>query len=105
LWGDIPDKDERAVYLPLAELTRSSLWGHIPDNDERVVIGSFLIADADNNRVGRVSAGTITTVAGTGAVGFSGDGGPATAAQISDPTAVAATDAEATASRISRGTN
>jgi hypothetical protein len=46
------------------------LWGHIPDNDERVVIGSFLIADADNNRVRRVSpAGTITIVAGTGTAG------------------------------------
>jgi hypothetical protein len=41
LWGDIPNKDERAVHLPLAELTRSSLWGHIPDNDERVVISGL----------------------------------------------------------------
>ena len=53
--------------------------------------GGFLIADTFNNRVRRVSpGGTITTVAGTTA-GLSGDGGPATAAQLSDPCGVAAT--------------
>ena len=47
--------------------------------------GGFLIADTVNHRVRRVSpAGTITTVAGT-THGLSGDGGPATAAQLSRP--------------------
>ena len=56
--------------------------------------GGFLIADAGNSRVRRVSpAGTITTVAGTGTPGFSGDGGPATAAQLglNSPYSVAVT--------------
>ena len=54
--------------------------------------GGYLIADNGNSRVRRVSpAGTITTVAGTGGVGFTGDGGPATMAQIGGPWAVAAT--------------
>jgi hypothetical protein len=46
--------------------------------------GSLLIGDAGNNRVRRVAAGsgTITTVAGNGTSGFSGDGGPATAAEL-----------------------
>jgi hypothetical protein len=53
--------------------------------------GGFLIADQNNHRVRHVSpTGTITTVAGT-TVGMSGDGGPATAAQLSFPFGVAVT--------------
>jgi sugar lactone lactonase YvrE len=52
--------------------------------------GLLYIADSDNNRVRRVdAAGTITTVAGTGAAGFSGDGGPATQARLDGPDGVA----------------
>jgi len=48
--------------------------------------GSVLISDYDNNRVRLVGAdGTIATFAGTGVDGFSGDGGPATLAQLSHP--------------------
>ncbi len=54
--------------------------------------GGYLIADVDNNRVRRVSpGGTISTVAGTGVPGSQGDGGPATDAQLSDPSRVALT--------------
>ena len=50
--------------------------------------GGFLIADSGNNRIRKVSpAGTITTVAGVGTAGFSGDGGSALAAQLDDPLA------------------
>ncbi len=53
--------------------------------------GGFLIAEAHGSRIRKVDAtGTITTVAGTGTVGFTGDGGPATAAELADPHAVLA---------------
>ncbi len=53
--------------------------------------GGFLIADQSNQRIRKVLNGQITTVAGTGTPGFSGDGGAATSAQISGPAAVATT--------------
>jgi NHL repeat len=52
--------------------------------------GGILIPDSSNHRIRLVAAdGTITTVAGTGVPGFSGDGGPAVAAQLDLPFAVA----------------
>jgi sugar lactone lactonase YvrE len=51
--------------------------------------GSLYIADTHNNRIRKVSAGTITTIAGAGVAGFSGDGGAALAATLSQPTAIA----------------
>jgi hypothetical protein len=56
--------------------------------------GNLYIADSGNNRVRKVdTAGIITTVAGTGARGFSGDGGPATAARIGFPQGLGLDDA------------
>ena len=55
--------------------------------------GNLYIADTGNHRVRKVdSTGTITTVAGTGEIGFSGDGGRATSAQLSSPVDVATDD-------------
>ncbi len=52
--------------------------------------GRILIADTGNRRVRRVNAdGTITTVAGTGEIGISGDGGPALEATLDSPMALA----------------
>ena len=52
--------------------------------------GDLFIADTGNDRVRRVAgSGTITTIAGTGVAGNTGDGGPATAARLSSPRGVA----------------
>ncbi len=52
--------------------------------------GNLYIADRNNNRVRKVDTrGTITTIAGTGTAGFSGDGGLATQAQLNLPSGVA----------------
>ncbi len=52
--------------------------------------GNLFVAEQGAHRVRRIStAGIVSTVAGTGSQGFSGDGGPATSAQLNNPTAVA----------------
>jgi uncharacterized protein (TIGR03437 family) len=55
--------------------------------------GSVYIADTGNSRILKVTPNASTTVttivAGNGVVGFSGDGGPATSAQLNSPSAVA----------------
>ena len=53
-------------------------------------LGNLLIADSENNVIRKVDTnGLITTVAGNGTTGYSGDGGAATNASLNDPTGVA----------------
>jgi sugar lactone lactonase YvrE len=48
--------------------------------------GNIYIADYGNRKIRKVTpGGTITTIAGTGTPGYSGDGGQATLAQLSSP--------------------
>ena len=72
-----------AVHARIASPHGSSLDRH----------GNIYIADLKNDRIRKVDASTgiITTVAGTGEHGFSGDGGPATEAMLASPIAVIAT--------------
>lgn len=53
--------------------------------------GNVYIADTFNHRIRKVDAATgiITTIAGTGAIRFSGDGGPATEASLAGPLGIA----------------
>ena len=59
------------------------------DND-----GNLYVSDTDNNRVRKVDpSGIVSTYAGNGTAGFSGDGGQATAAQLDQPYGLAADSA------------
>jgi hypothetical protein len=52
--------------------------------------GNLFVADTRHHRIRRVGpVGIISTVAGTGKAGFSGDGGPATQAELSGPAGLA----------------
>jgi len=53
--------------------------------------GNLYIADENNNRIRKVSAGTITTIAGNGTKGYAGDGLAATnaATELNLPNAIA----------------
>ncbi len=69
---------------PAASAQLSSPYGVAVD-----AAGNLFIADSQNARIRKVSGGVITTVAGNGTFGFSGDNGPATSAQVGSPWGVA----------------
>jgi hypothetical protein len=50
---------------------------------------NLYIVDSVNQRIRKISGGTITTVAGNGTGGYSGDGKAATSAELLNPSAVA----------------
>ena len=54
--------------------------------------GNLYVADTGNNRIRKLTRGAISTVAGTGDAGFSGDEGPAAAAQLALSTGTASTN-------------
>lgn len=51
--------------------------------------GDVYIADGLNQRARLLSGGNVTTIAGNGSSGFSGDNGPATSAELNDPLGIA----------------
>jgi hypothetical protein len=66
-------------------------WLRNPSDVAVDASGNLLIAETGFHRIQRLAAGTgfITTVAGNGRHGFSGEGGPATSADLSFPYGVA----------------
>lgn len=74
---------------PATEARLQYPWGIAIDPS-----GNIFIADRENHRIRRIDTkGIITTFAGNGRAGFSGDGGPATAASLNTPHALALTPA------------
>lgn len=62
----------------------------VPSDVEVDAQGNVYIADSDNNRIRKIDpSGTITTIAGNNTVGYGGDGGQATAAQLKFPSYLA----------------
>ncbi len=94
------DPDSLGVIVTIAGGGVDSLSEDIPATDALLdvplgisvdVNGHIFITETGNHRIRRIDAvtGNITTVAGSGTLGNSGDGGPATAAQFSRPQGVA----------------
>jgi uncharacterized protein (TIGR03437 family) len=67
--------------------------------------GNLYLADASNHRIRKViPGGNITTVAGTGIIGYTGDGGAATNAELNYPWGVAV-DSSGNVYIVDRGNN
>jgi sugar lactone lactonase YvrE len=105
--ADIDSRRVRKVSVSTGIITTvagSGNWGYSGDDgpatsaEMRRPVGiaidnkeNLYIIDIDNSRIRKVDAATgiMTTIAGNGTFGFSGDGGPATAAALYHPTSIA----------------
>ena len=67
--------------------TSAFLWS--PQDVAVDSAGNLYIAEYLSHRIRKVTGGMITTIAGNGNAGFSGDGGPATSAELNSPSGVA----------------
>jgi sugar lactone lactonase YvrE len=95
--------NDRIRQISATQLVKTVAGGYVGDGGKSTaaslddsthlaldVAGNLYIADALNNRIRKVAPnGTITTFAGTGLTGYTGDGGPATSATLNRPEAVA----------------
>jgi hypothetical protein len=92
--GDGGPATAAELNFPLWYFVKPQVFSVSPELTGQLAVdasGNVYLADAYNQRVRRIdSSGTITTVAGNGVDGDSGDGGPATAASLDMPQGVAA---------------
>jgi sugar lactone lactonase YvrE len=91
--GAIRKVDPRGIITTIAGIGRRGFSGDgrpatraqldQPEGMALDAAGNLFFADSANNRIRRIDThGIITTVAGTGVAGYSGDGGPATEAEM-----------------------
>lgn len=79
-----PNNRSYRMMLPWSPATLKQPYGLVPSE------GGYLVAESTLHRVVHVSAdGSVRAVAGSGAQGFAGDGGPATAAKLNTPVSIA----------------
>jgi len=82
--GDGGPKEQASFNLPVGQA------GHPAAHIARGPDGTFYLADTENNRIRRIDPqGMVSTLAGTGIAGTSGDGGPAVQAELARPVDVA----------------
>lgn len=84
----------RATAQQIMVTVSSGTAGDPFNRPEYVVLdsgGNIFVSDAGNHRVRRIDrvSGAVTTVAGTGIAGSTGDGGPALSAQLNCPSGMA----------------
>jgi sugar lactone lactonase YvrE len=96
LLGELRAYDGKSVNNLVSDLTAFSSQANravMADMASRVAVdaaGNLFILDPGPGQVRKVTpTGAITTIVGTGTPGFSGDGGPAVAAQLKDPKDIA----------------
>ena len=71
-------------------IAATASWLNYPADVVTDATGNIYVADRDNNRIRKINtSGIISTIAGTGVSGYSGDGGDATAAKLNNPKGVA----------------
>ncbi len=91
--GDNGQATSAALYNPTGVAVDSSGKDAVSYNAAMamlilsLLLGNVYVTDCSNYRVRKITAstGVITTIAGTGATGYTGDGGQATAANIHSP--------------------
>ena len=82
-------------FDPLEETPLAEAWGRHPTAVAIDSEGSLYCVDRDTYRVRKVdSSGRVSTVAGSGLFGYSGDGGPATSARLGERVEGLAVDRE-----------
>ena len=79
----------RIEPLPLRDTEGRAVFLNQPEGLAFDASGALYATEYGGHRVRKIVDGVITTIAGTGKAGFSGDGGPAAQAEINRPSGVA----------------
>ena len=83
-------QEEAKALTVVDDVTATAARLNGPESVTVSASGDLYVADRGNNVIRRFAVGgTISTIAGTGTAGYSGDGGAATAARLNAPAGIA----------------